>query len=273
MKPPPFEYARADSVEEAVGLLARAGGEAKVLAGGQSLVPLLNLRLARPELLVDINRVPGLDAIEGNGGLTIGALVRQADALDSAEVAARAPLITEALAHVGHPATRNRGTVGGSVAHADPAAELPAVLVALDGEIVATGPRGERTIPAGSFCSGPFTTALERDELLTAIRVPAAAGSRPSGFVEFARRRGDYALAGAAVVLAPPRVVLFGVGGVPVRAREAERALADGAPAAEVAALAAGGLVPGSDVHAPADYRRRVAAVAVRRALERASHG
>jgi carbon-monoxide dehydrogenase medium subunit len=273
MKPPPFEYARAGSVEEVVELLARAGGEAKVLAGGQSLVPLLNLRLARPGLLVDVNRIPGLDAIEANGALTIGALVRQADALESSEVAARAPLIAEALAHVGHPAIRNRGTVGGSVAHADPAAELPAVLVALGGEVAATGPRGERTIPAGSFCTGPFTTALQPDELLTAIRVPAEAGSRPFGFVELARRRGDYALAGAAVVLGPPRIVLFGVGGLPVRAREAESALADGASAAEVAELAAGGLEPGSDVHAPAEYRRRIAAVAVRRALERASDG
>jgi CO/xanthine dehydrogenase FAD-binding subunit len=269
MKPPRFEYAVADSVEEAVELLGQHGSDAKVLAGGQSLMPLLNLRLARPSLLVDVNPIRELETIDASAGLTIGALARQADALVSPDVRVRAPLLAEALRHVGHPAIRNRGTIGGSIAHADPAGEPLAVLVALDGEIVATGPRGERTIPASSFCLGPFSTALEPGELLTAVRAPAQDGRR-FGFVEIARRRGDFAIAGAAVVLEPARIALFGVAGTPIRAVSAEEALAGGASATEAAALAASSLEPSSDVHASAEYRRRVAAVVVRRALEQA---
>ena len=267
MKPPPFEYVAAGSVDEAVGALAAGGDEAKVLAGGQSLVPMLNLRLARPALLVDVNPIPGLDGIHADGRLELGALVRQSDALASSGVAAAAPLLCAALRHVGHPATRSRGTIGGSVAHADPAAELPAALLALDAEVVATGAGGERTIAVGELFLGPFTTSLEPEELLTAVRVPLQ-GVRRFGFAELARRHGDFALAGVAVLLDPARVVLFAVGGAPVRALEAERALDEGAGAAEAAELATGGLEPVSDVHADAGYRRRAAAVLVRRALD-----
>ncbi len=268
MKPPSFEYVAAGSVEEAVETLAR--GEAKVVAGGQSLVPLLNMRLARPALLVDVNRVAGIDAVEIDGVVRLGALVRQADALASADVDGAVPLLTAALRHVGHPATRSRGTIGGSLAHADPAAELPAVLTALDGEVVAVGTGGERTIPAGKLFTGPFSTALAQDELLTAVVLPRQA-MRPFGFAELSRRHGDFALAGAVVLLDPARVVLFGVGGVPERALEAERALGDGAGAAEAAELATRGLKPVDDVHADGGYRRRVATVLVRRALEQAA--
>jgi carbon-monoxide dehydrogenase medium subunit len=267
VKPPPFEYVATTSVGEAVGALAAGGDEAKVLAGGQSLLPLLNMRLARPALLVDVNRIPDLDAIRVDGVLELGALVRQSDALASNDLARAAPLLHVALRHVGHPATRSRGTIGGSVAHADPAAELPAALLALDAEVVAVGPRGERTIPAGELFLGPFTTSLAPDELLKAIHVPLQAARR-FGFVELARRHGDFALAGVAVLLDPARVVLFGVGGVPVRAVEAEQALDQGADGTEAAELATRGLEPVSDVHADAGYRHRVAAVLVRRALE-----
>jgi carbon-monoxide dehydrogenase medium subunit len=267
VKPPPFEYVGAGSVEKAVAALA--GGEAKVLAGGQSLVPLLNMRIARPAVLVDVNHVPGLDGIEVDGAIRLGALVRQADALASSVLRAAAPLLAAALRHVGHPATRSRGTIGGSLAHADPAAELPAVLTALDGEVVAVGSGGERTIPAGELFTGPFSTALADDELITAVVLPRQ-GKRPFGFAELSRRHGDFALAGAAVLLDPARVVLFGVGGVPERALEAESALDGGAGAAEVAELATRDLRPVDDVHADGGYRRRAAAVLVRRALEQA---
>jgi carbon-monoxide dehydrogenase medium subunit len=269
VKPPRFAYVAAASVDEAVGALAGGGDEAKVLAGGQSLVPLLNMRLARPALLVDVNRVPGLDGIHADGRLELGALVRQSDALASADVLESAPLLRAALRHVGHPATRSRGTIGGSVAHADPAAELPAVLLALDGEVVAVGPGGERAIAVEELFLGPFTTSLGPAELLTAVRVPLQ-GSRRFGFAELARRHGDFALAGVAVLLDPARVVLFGVGGAPVLALEAEQALDAGAGADEAAELATRGLEPVSDVHADGDYRRRMARVLVRRALQQA---
>jgi carbon-monoxide dehydrogenase medium subunit len=267
MKPAPFEYVSAASVDEAVEMLA--GGEAKVLAGGQSLVPLLNMRLARPALLVDVNRIPGLDSIEVDGSMRIGALARQADTLASGEAGAAVPLLAAALRHVGHPATRSRGTIGGSLAHADPAAELPAVLVALDGEVVASGPGGERTIRADGFFLGPFTTTLGADELLIAALLPRQE-TRPFGFVELSRRHGDFALAGAVVLLDPARVVLFGIGGFPERALEAERALDDGAGAAEAAEIATRGVTAVDDVHADGRYRLRAAAVLVRRAIEQA---
>lgn len=266
MKPAPFDYVAATTVDEAVSAIA--DGDAKVLAGGQSLVPLLNMRLARPSLLVDVNRVAGLDGVDVDGSVRIGALARQADVLDS-PAAAAVPLLAAALRHVGHPATRSRGTIGGSLAHADPAAELPAVLLALDGEVVAESPPGERTIAARDLFAGPFMTTLRPTELLTRL-VLAREGSRPFGFAELSRRRGDFALAGAIVLLRPARVVLFGLGGAPERALEAERALDDGAPAAEVAELATRDLDPVDDVHADGAYRRRVAAVLVRRTVEEA---
>ena len=264
MKPPPFEYVAVSTVAEAVAAL---GEDAKVLAGGQSLMPLLNMRLARPALLVDVNGVPDLDSIEVDGVVRLGSLVRQSDALRSPELAAGAALLVEALGHVGHAATRSRGTIGGSLAHADPAAELPAVLLALDGEVVASSPRGERSLNTAELFLGPFTTALEPDELLTAVVFPRQ-GRRRFGFAELSRRHGDFALAGAAVLLEPARIVLFGLGGAPERALEAERALDGGAAAAEVAELATNGLEPVSDVHADGAYRRRAAAVLVRRAIE-----
>jgi len=270
MKPPPFEYAAARSVEETVRLLADGGGDAKVLAGGQSLLPLLNMRLARPALLVDVNRVPGLDRIEIDGAVSVGALVRQADALASPELAAAAPVLHDALRHVGHVTTRSRGTIGGSIAHADPAAELAAALLALDGTVTATSARGERTIPAAKLFLGPFTTSLEPGELLTSVTLPRGE-KRPYGFAELARREGDFALAGVCLLPEPARIVLFGVAGAPMRAAEAEQALDAGAPPAEVAELAIRGLDPVSDVHADGAYRRRVTAVLVRRAIEQAA--
>jgi len=269
MKPPPFEHVPVESAEAAVAALAEHGDEAKVLAGGQSLVPLLNMRLARPGVLVDVNRAHGLDGLEANGALTLGALVRQADALESSVVLEQAPLFAAALRHVGHPATRNRGTLGGSLAHADPAAELPAVLLALDGEVDALGPAGERTIAAEALFTGPFTTALAPDELLVRVRLPLSSG-RPCGFTELVRRPGDFALAGAAVCVGPARIVFFGLGGEPSRAAGAEKLLDAGAGATEVAAAATRDLDPVSDVHADGEYRRRVAGVVLRRALAEA---
>jgi carbon-monoxide dehydrogenase medium subunit len=266
VKPARFDYVAAESTDGA--LAALADGDAKVLAGGQSLVPLLNMRLARPSLLVDVNRVPGLDRVEVDGAVRIGALARQADVLVS-PAAAEVPVLAAALRHVGHPATRSRGTIGGSLAHADPAAELSAALLALDGQVVARSTRGERTIVADAFFTGPFTTALRPDELLADVVLPRQ-DLRPFGFAELSRRHGDFALAGAVVLLRPARLVLFGVGGAPERAPEAERALDADASAAEVADLATRDLDPVDDVHADGAYRRRAAAVLVRRAVEEA---
>ena len=269
MKPPPFDYVAARSVPDAIGLLADGGEDAKVLAGGQSLLPLLNMRLSRPSLLVDVNRIPELELVHVDGEVRLGATARQADVLASGAVRAALPLLTEALAHVGHAVTRSRGTIGGSLAHADPAAELPAVMLALEGAITATSPRGERTIGAEELISGPFATDLAPDELLTSVAV-ARQPERPFGFAELSRRHGDFALAGAVVLLEPARVVVFGVEGSATRRRDAEAALDDRADAGEVAELAARELDAVFDVHADGDYRRRVANVLVRRAVERA---
>jgi CO/xanthine dehydrogenase FAD-binding subunit len=266
VKPARFDYVAAASSDEA--LAALEDGEAKVLAGGQSLVPMLNMRLARPSTLVDVNRVPDLDRVEVDGSVRIGALARQADVLDS-PAAGAVPVLAAALRHVGHPATRSRGTIGGSLAHADPAAELPAVLLALDGEVVARSRRGVRTIGADGLFTGPFATTLWPDELLTDVVLPRQ-DSRPFGFTELSRRRGDFALAGAIVLLCPARLVLFGLGGAPERALEAERALDEDASSAEVADIATRDLSPVADVHADSAYRRRVAAVLVHRAVEEA---
>lgn len=280
MKPAPFRYARPASLAEAVALLA-APGEAKILAGGQSLVPMLNMRLVRPAVLVDLNGLRELERIAPTpeGGLLIGALARHADVAASPVVRARAPLLAEAARHIGHAAIRNRGTLGGSVAHADPAAELPAALVALEGEITATGPRGARTVPAARFFRGLLSTALEADEILTEIRVPAQGPSW--GFAELARRPGDFALAGVAAVLrtAPGasdrceaiRLVGFGIGDRPSRLAGAEEMLAgvvlDVKTAARAAAAAGPGCAPPGDVHASAEYRRHLATVLTEDAL------
>jgi aerobic carbon-monoxide dehydrogenase medium subunit len=283
VKPASFDYLAPDSLGETLALLAEHGEDGKILAGGQSLVPLMNLRLARPETVLDINGVAGLGEIRReNGSLVLGALVRQADAEHDATVAASAPLVAKALRYVGHVAIRSRGTVAGSIAHADPAAELPAVFVALDGEAVALSRDGERRIPAAEFFTTLFTTALREDELLSEVRLPAADGTARSAFVEIARRHGDFALVGAAVSLAvedgvvsSARIVLSGVADVPLRAVSAEVALVgarvgDEAAYREAGRRAEGDVRPRGDVHASAEYRKEVAGVLVERAVAEA---
>jgi CO/xanthine dehydrogenase FAD-binding subunit/aerobic-type carbon monoxide dehydrogenase small subunit (CoxS/CutS family) len=281
VKPAPFRYARPTSLADAVKLLADGQGDNKLIAGGQSLVPMLNMRLVRPSVLVDLNGVPGLDGIapEHDGGVTLGALVRHADLVASPIVRARAPLLAEAARHVGHTAIRNRGTVGGSVAHADPAAELPAALMALRAELTLIGPRGERRVLASNFFVGSLATQLSGDEILTEIRVPAAAAGW--GFAELARRPGDFALAGIAAVLwleedlagrcAEALVVGFGVGDRPVRLGSTERLLGGERVDAEAiraaAHLAGEACAPPTDVHASEEYRRHLANVLAERAL------
>lgn len=263
-----------------MGLLAGGDHDVKILAGGQSLVPMLNLRLVRPSVLIDLNGVAGLDRIAPgpNNGLTIGALVRHAALANSLLVKERAPLLAEAARHVGHPAIRHRGTLGGSLAHADPAAELPAALIALDAQLVLHGPRGERIIPAPEFFRGLLTTALAPDEILTEIRVLSHGPGW--GFAEVARRAGDFALAGVMAVVARPgssgryesaRLVGFGVGDKPVRFAAAEQIITNaGADVARVVAAVAEACDPPDDVHASAQYRRHLAAVLVEEALRQA---
>ena len=281
MKPSRFAYARAESVEDALALLDEYGPGAKILAGGQSLVPMMNMRLARPDVLVDINNVRGLEEIQVGDAVRIGALARQEAVGCSTKVAGALPLLTEAIQYVGHPATRNRGTFGGMIAHADPAAEVPAVLVALGGEVVARSSAGTRTIAADDFFRSYFTTALEENELLVELRLPISERQRHA-FLEVARRHGDFALAGIAATAeidddgtcTAARLVFFGVGGTPMRAREAEhvmvgKPLGHASVAADVARTAAAGLTPGADFHASAQYRKEVAEVLARRALSR----
>jgi CO/xanthine dehydrogenase FAD-binding subunit len=240
VKPAPFEYSAPSSVDEALALL---DDEAKVLAGGQSLVPLLNFRLARPERIVDINRIEELAYIRADedGTLRIGALARQAELERSQLVGERWPLLAQAVRLVGHPQIRSRGTVCGSVAHADPTAELPVALTALDARFHVRSAGGARTLRATELFAGPLTTSLAADELLAEIEVPALPAGARCAFREYARTHGDFAVAGAAVVLAPGHaaVALLGAGWTPLRAPEAERALAGGAEAREGAALAA----------------------------------
>ena len=277
MKPAPFRYARPATAAEAVALLAAGGGEAKLLAGGQSLVPLLNMRLVRPAVLVDLNGARELERIDPapDGGLVLGSLVRHADIAAAPLVRERAPLLAEAARHVGHTAIRNRGTLGGSLAHADPAAELPAALLALDATLGLLGPRGLRRVAAGEFFRGLLVTALAEDELLAEVTVPAA--PRGWGFVEIARRPGDFALAGVAASLdgkAHARVVGFGVADRPVRLRAAEAlvaaALRDPAMPARAGVAAAADCDPATDVHASAEYRRHLATVLTEDALRQA---
>jgi len=268
VKPAPFAYKKVRSLDEAVALLGEK--EAKVLAGGQSLIATLNMRLSSPSLLIDINGLDGLSGISEKGGaVEVGALARHAQAERSDVIAKHAPLIARALPHIGHPAIRNRGTLGGSIAFADPAAELPACLLALDGEVDATGPKGKRTIKAQDFFRGLFETALAPQEVLTAIRVPAADKGARVGFAELARRHGDYAIVGLAASaradgkgLSNVRLAYFGVGNTPVRAKKAEAALASGNIDAAVAAL---DLDPNDDVQATAQLKKHLAGVLLRR--------
>lgn len=262
MKPAPFAYESPRSLQDALGLL-REG--TKALAGGQSLVPLMNFRLARPELIIDLNQVDELRYLRRAGGmLRIGALTRQVTLERSALLARGWPLLVQAVRLVGHPAIRTRGTIGGSVAHADPTAELPAALTALDARFqLRSAARGERSVTAREFFRGPMTTALEEDELLTEIIVPAPPPDARAAFVEYARTHGDFALAGAAVVLSPGEhaaIALLGAGPTPLRAEAAEHALLAGAPAAEVASLAVR--------HIGDEHRRALLAVQLLRALE-----
>ena len=269
MKPAPFAYKRARSLAEAVALLGEHT-DARLLAGGQSLIATLNMRLSAPSLLIDINGIGGLDGIAHKGGtVEIGALTRHAQAERSEIIARHVPLIARAMPHIGHAAIRNRGTLGGSIAFADPAAELPACLVALDGEVDATGPEGARTIKAQDFFKGLFETALGPQDVLTAIRLPAATAETRVGFAELVRRHGDYAIVGLAASaradgkgLADVRLAFFGVGATALRAKKAEAALASGNVDAAVAAL---DLDPHDDVQATAAVKKHLAGVILRR--------
>ena len=284
MKPPRFDYVLPRSLDEALGVLAQHGEEAKVLAGGQSLVPLLNFRLIRPTYLVDLNEIPGLDGIRvEDGQLAIGAMTRQRAAETSSVVRERCPLMAEALPQVGHVQIRNRGTIGGSLAHADPAGELPAVMAALDGELVLRSRRGERRLTPEQFFVGYLTTATAPDELLVEARVPVSPPRTGTAFMEVSRRHGDFALVGVAATLTVDAggvctacaIALTGVGPTPVVARDAARILVGVKPAAdayeEVGRRVAGGLEPDSDLHASAEYRKHLAGVLTRRALARAA--
>ena len=285
MKPPPFAYVCPTDVADAVALLARHGADARPLAGGQSLVPLLNFRLARPAVLIDLNRIAvlGRIAVE-DGTLCIGAMARQAAVEADPAVAQGWPILPAAIAHIAHPQIRNRGTIGGSLAHNDPAAELPAVMLALDAKMTAQGPHGARTVQAEDFFAGTMETALAPDELLTEIRVPAPPEGTGWGFQEAARRQGDFALVAVAVLLRPggsgasgidTRVVVTGTGEGPARRREAEAILAERGTdddACEAAANAAAeASEPADDPHAPAWYRQRLVAALTRRACHEAA--
>jgi carbon-monoxide dehydrogenase medium subunit len=284
LKPAPFAYHCPESLEEALALLAEHGDESKVLAGGQSLVPMMAFRLARPSVLVDLNQLPGLSEITVSGDtVVVGSMVRERAAERSAAMKERVPLLAEALPLIGHEAIRTRGTIGGSLSHADPAAELPAVALATGATLVlSSAARGERSVEAADFFEGYFTTALEPDEILTEIRFPSSPEGTGVCIEEAARRHGDFAMVGVAASLrldgstiADARLALIGVSDVPVRAREAEQALigqAAGAAAyGEAAALAVRDLTPSTDLHGSAAYRVSVAGTLVGRALEGAA--
>jgi len=279
VKPPPFEYDDPSTLDEVLALLAEHGEDAKVLAGGQSLVPLLNFRLARPDRLIDVNGVSELDYLRlEHGTLRIGALVRHAR-LESSEEARAVPLLQQAVRFVGHVQIRNRGTVGGSVAHADPAAELPAALTALGARFRARSARGERVLAADELFVTHLTTSLEPDEILTEIEVPSSPPGSGAAFVEYARRHGDFALGGAAVLVRLDRggtcedaaIALLAAAPTPVRAAEAENALRgrviDEAAAREAAARAVESINPTGDIHGSADYRRGLIEALLRRAI------
>jgi carbon-monoxide dehydrogenase medium subunit len=279
VKPPPFSYAAPETVAEAVQLLAEhAEAEPRVLAGGQSLIPLMNFRLAKPGYLVDLRKVAALSGIRREGDvLVVGAMTRLAELEHSPEIAMAAPLVAEAVGLVAHTPIRNRATIGGSLAHADPAAELPAAALALDAELVATGPAGTRTIPVAEFLQGPFTTALQPDEILTEIRLPV----RPGGhaFVEYARIHANFAVVAVAALVAldggriqRAAVALTGVAPTAIRASAAERVLAGAAGGAAAVAAAADaaveGLTPAGDLHASPATRLALARTYVRRAIQ-----
>ena len=281
---PAFSYHRPSTVEEAIGLLAEYGSDAKVLAGGQSLVPLLALRLSHPEHLIDIGRIAGLDGAEdGPDGFTIGAAVRHAEVELAPVTAKAAPLVAAAMPHIGHRAIRNRGTVCGSLAHADPAAELPAVALATGAELIARSSTGERRIPAADFFLGYLTSALDETEVLTAVRFPPWPGRTGWSVQEISRRHGDYALVGLAALVGlgddgrVERAALsfFGAGATPVRVPDAEAVLIGERPEpaaiAEAADVVTKSIDPPGDNHATAAYRAHVAGVLTKRCLAEAA--
>ncbi len=282
MKLPPVDYAAPGTLSEAVDLLAEYQDEASVLAGGQSLIPLLALRLAQPALLIDINGVAELAGVSvTDGWVAIGAMTREYVAEESGTVADAVPLLAAALPLIGHEAIRSRGTVGGSLAHADPAAELPAVARALDAEFVVRGPDGERVVSAAEWFEGYLTTSRRPDELLTGVRFPAAGAGTGVSFQEVARRHGDFAMVGLATsvtlddgTITDARLAFAGVSDVPARATAAEEILAGQRPSAELfdeaARQAAADIDPPSDLHGSAEYRKKVAAALVRRGLREA---
>jgi carbon-monoxide dehydrogenase medium subunit len=272
MIPAKFDYHRASSVDEAISLLGEYGDDAKLLAGGHSLLPLMKLRLAVPAVLVDIGPVAELSYVTSSDGeIRIGALTRHHDLERSDLLREQAPLLSHVAGQIGDPQVRHRGTIGGSIAHGDPASDLPAVLLAMRGTLVARGPGGEREIPSDLFFTGFLETALAPDEVLTEIRIPAAAG-QGWGFQKLTRRAQDWAIVAAAVLLGnSPGVGLVNMGATPLRAAAVEDLLAAGASAGEAATHADEGTEPPGDINASPEYRRHLSRVLVRRALEAAA--
>jgi carbon-monoxide dehydrogenase medium subunit len=279
MKPASFEYVRAESVEHAVQTLSSADGDGKVIAGGQSLMPMMNFRLVKPSVLVDINRIPGLDAIQVRGDkLVLGALVRHRMTATDALIAEHIPVLHHAMKHVAHLTVRNRGTFCGSVCHADPAAEMPMMSLLLNGIVRIVSPRGERALAAREFFVGSLVTALEPDELVTEIEIDKLSPDTGWGFEEFARRHGDYALAAVAVTMrwheglaSNVRIGLMGVGEMPMRAPKIEVMLEgreiNSVMIGEAVEALRAELDPNSDLNASADYRRHLVGVLARRAI------
>lgn len=281
MKPAPFAYESPRTLESALSLLGEHGDEAKVLAGGQSLIPVMNFRLARPAVLVDLNRLTDLDFVErnDNGTIRIGALTRQSRAEHESMVAEHAPLLAEALPHVAHPQIRNRGTLGGTIAHADPAAEIPAVAVTLGARFRLLSARGERWVAAGDFFTGLFATTMAPDELLVEIEIPIPAPRTGSAFLEVARRHGDYALAGVAVTVTldesgactSSNLAVLGVGDRPALSSAAAGVLDGERPSEALVESAAAAIrdeiEPLGDIHASAEFKCHLSGVLARRAL------
>jgi aerobic carbon-monoxide dehydrogenase medium subunit len=266
MIPAPFDYEVAESTAHALALLAEHGEEAKLLAGGHSLLPMMKVRLAQPAVLIDIARLGELAGIRVEGDqVVIGATTRHAEVAESPLLKAEAPILAYAAGQVGDPQIRHRGTIGGSLAHADPSADLPMTLLALGGSVEITGPSGVRVVAADDFFIGPFESAVQPDELLTEVRVPRGGGVR-WGYQKFVRRANDWAIVGVAAY--DGRVALASMGGTPLRAHATEEALKSGASIEDAAALAAEGTSPGQDFHADADYRAHLARVLTKRALQ-----
>jgi len=281
MKPAPFEYLCPRTLDDALALLAERGEDGKVLAGGQSLMPLLSLRLARPSAVIDVNRVPGLDRMftTRDGGLSIGALARQRSLERNAGLAHEQPLLAAAIPLIGHFQIRNRGTVGGSLVHADPAAELPAVMTCLGADFILSSKSGERAVSADDFYLGYMATVVEPNEILTEIRLPPWRGRRIWAIEEVSRRKGDFAMVGVTLWMElddsdackEARITMFGVSGKPVRVDKAEQRMAgaklDDDAFKEVEKIVTDELEPDSDIHASARYRKEVGGVLARRAL------